>query len=147
MNKVTLNIETSGTLDILLRRSNKYKINSLELIGEINYDDIKAIRKLSSKQYSMVYNHNELCGSLSILNLSKVKILRRGSFYLNFYPPSYLCLLKDNVIDYRMFYECDILSEIILPDYITAIGDEAFHFCIYNHRTTKTNQKYPSVNL
>lgn len=22
-----------------------------------------------------------------------------------------------------------------------------FGFCIYNHRTTKTNQKYPSVNL
>ena len=22
-----------------------------------------------------------------------------------------------------------------------------FSFCIYNHRTTKTNQKYPSVNL
>lgn len=22
-----------------------------------------------------------------------------------------------------------------------------FYFCIYNHRTTKTNQKYPSVNL
>lgn len=21
------------------------------------------------------------------------------------------------------------------------------HTCIYNHRTTKTNQKYPSVNL
>ena len=21
------------------------------------------------------------------------------------------------------------------------------HICIYNHRTTKTNQKYPSVNL
>ena len=21
------------------------------------------------------------------------------------------------------------------------------HVCIYNHRTTKTNQKYPSVNL
>lgn len=23
----------------------------------------------------------------------------------------------------------------------------AFLLCIYNHRTTKTNQKYPSVNL
>ena len=23
----------------------------------------------------------------------------------------------------------------------------AFYICIYNHRTTKTNQKYPSVNL
>ena len=22
-----------------------------------------------------------------------------------------------------------------------------FNTCIYNHRTTKTNQKYPSVNL
>jgi len=22
-----------------------------------------------------------------------------------------------------------------------------FRYCIYNHRTTKTNQKYPSVNL
>ena len=22
-----------------------------------------------------------------------------------------------------------------------------FNICIYNHRTTKTNQKYPSVNL
>ena len=22
-----------------------------------------------------------------------------------------------------------------------------FKICIYNHRTTKTNQKYPSVNL
>ena len=22
-----------------------------------------------------------------------------------------------------------------------------FYGCIYNHRTTKTNQKYPSVNL
>ena len=22
-----------------------------------------------------------------------------------------------------------------------------YEFCIYNHRTTKTNQKYPSVNL
>ena len=24
---------------------------------------------------------------------------------------------------------------------------ERFKQCIYNHRTTKTNQKYPSVNL
>ena len=24
---------------------------------------------------------------------------------------------------------------------------QSFLLCIYNHRTTKTNQKYPSVNL
>lgn len=27
------------------------------------------------------------------------------------------------------------------------IRDSLFKHCIYNHRTTKTNQKYPSVNL
>ena len=69
-----------------------------------------------------------------------------------------------------MFSECDLLSKIILPNSITMIGYEAFRectniesivlpnsiiqiepyafaICIYNHRTTKTNQKYPSVNL
>ena len=25
--------------------------------------------------------------------------------------------------------------------------NKGFSYCIYNHRTTKTNQKYPSVNL
>lgn len=25
--------------------------------------------------------------------------------------------------------------------------NKTFNKCIYNHRTTKTNQKYPSVNL
>ena len=29
----------------------------------------------------------------------------------------------------------------------SSIGSPKFLLCIYNHRTTKTNQKYPSVNL
>jgi len=45
------------------------------------------------------------------------------------------------------FASCKSLTSINLPNSITSIGDEAFIFCIYNHRTTKTNQKYPSVNL
>ena len=39
------------------------------------------------------------------------------------------------------------LSTITIPETITYIGNYAFSNCIYNHRTTKTNQKYPSVNL
>ena len=35
----------------------------------------------------------------------------------------------------------------IIPNSVTSIGNRAFWLCIYNHRTTKTNQKYPSVNL
>ena len=47
----------------------------------------------------------------------------------------------------RAFYWCTSLSEIVIPSSVTSIGNSAFNKCIYNHRTTKTNQKYPSVNL
>ena len=45
------------------------------------------------------------------------------------------------------FQYCSGLTSITLPAGITEIGHGAFVVCIYNHRTTKTNQKYPSVNL
>ena len=45
------------------------------------------------------------------------------------------------------FYGYTSLEDITIPNSVTSIGDEAFEDCIYNHRTTKTNQKYPSVNL
>ena len=39
------------------------------------------------------------------------------------------------------------LTSVTIPNSVTSIGDYAFRNSIYNHRTTKTNQKYPSVNL
>lgn len=55
----------------------------------------------------------------------------------------------DNVtkIGNRAFEGCEDLSSIKLTEKITSVGHYAFCLCIYNHRTTKTNQKYPSVNL
>ena len=50
-------------------------------------------------------------------------------------------------INYGAFLDCSGLTSLTLPDGITSIGSRAFEICIYNHRTTKTNQKYPSVNL
>ena len=51
------------------------------------------------------------------------------------------------VIGSSAFNNCTGLTSITLPQSLTTIGDRAFIICIYNHRTTKTNQKYPSVNL
>ncbi len=45
------------------------------------------------------------------------------------------------------FEGCKELLSIVIPNSVRYIGDLAFKYCIYNHRTTKTNQKYPSVNL
>jgi len=45
------------------------------------------------------------------------------------------------------FKECSQLYTIIIPDNVKSIKQNAFGHSIYNHRTTKTNQKYPSVNL
>ena len=48
---------------------------------------------------------------------------------------------------YGVFRLCEQLTKISLPEGITSMGEGFFEGCIYNHRTTKTNQKYPSVNL
>ena len=45
------------------------------------------------------------------------------------------------------FSGCKSLHSVTIPDSVTSIGRNVFQNCIYNHRTTKTNQKYPSVNL
>lgn len=45
------------------------------------------------------------------------------------------------------FSYCSSLASITIPSSVTTIWHSAFYGCIYNHRTTKTNQKYPSVNL
>ena len=45
------------------------------------------------------------------------------------------------------FYNCTSLTDVNIPNSVTSIERSTFSYSIYNHRTTKTNQKYPSVNL
>jgi len=56
--------------------------------------------------------------------------------------PTSLTEIKNSVFEY-----CYSLETVEIPDNIITIDNSTFYNCIYNHRTTKTNQKYPSVNL
>ena len=58
-------------------------------------------------------------------------------------------ILPDSItwIGKYTFSGCTNLAYIRLPKKLRTICEYAFEDCIYNHRTTKTNQKYPSVNL
>ena len=50
-------------------------------------------------------------------------------------------------IEREAFNKCSALTVVNLSEKTVKVSPEAFYYCIYNHRTTKTNQKYPSVNL
>ena len=50
-------------------------------------------------------------------------------------------------IRYGAFSGCSGLVSVDIPKTVSNIESGVFYGCIYNHRTTKTNQKYPSVNL
>ena len=56
-------------------------------------------------------------------------------------PNSVIC------IGDKVFEDCYFLKSITIPSSVVAVIGNPFYGCIYNHRTTKTNQKYPSVNL
>ena len=60
-------------------------------------------------------------------------------------------LNTENVVNMKsMFYGCNNLTALDVSKFNTKnVTDmqNMFYQCIYNHRTTKTNQKYPSVNL
>ncbi|GJQ07427.1 hypothetical protein CAPN010_15850 [Capnocytophaga cynodegmi] len=51
------------------------------------------------------------------------------------------------MIEKEVFKDCNQLQFVEIPNTVEIIEERAFFNCIYNHRTTKTNQKYPSVNL
>lgn len=81
------------------------------------------------------------CSSLANITFEKGSILRDikgGSKMASDYM---------SIDYYGAFSDCSALTAIEIPASVESIGVAAFNGCIYNHRTTKTNQKYPSVNL
>ena len=114
-------VKEAGTLEDELNSINK-ELESLIIEGSINGNDIGALRTLNN---------------LKKLDLSNANIVKGGSFRykknmgINGYEWYSETCKEDNVIPSNMFNNgFRILEELILPNTITSIGNNAFEECI-----------------
>ena len=117
--QITINLEKAGTLPDRIGSSKKYKITNLKIIGEINGTDLRMIRDMAGSSS----NGNSTDGKLSVLDLSKAKIVEGGDCYhINYYT-------SNDVIGSYAFDGCSGLTNLTLPAGITEIGYNAFQYC------------------
>ena len=126
-------------------------------VGQLYYKVTDAAKRevaVVSENSSYPYNNNCPTGAIDI----PTTVVNRGNTYSvtsigadAFYQCSGLTSINipNSVtsIGAGAFLSCTGLTSINIPNGITKIEAGTFSGCIYNHRTTKTNQKYPSVNL
>lgn len=88
------------------------------------------------------------CSSLTSINIPS-SVTNIGDLAFHFCSSLISVNISNSVtnIGDRAFCLCSSLISINISNSVKNIGNGAFYNCIYNHRTTKTNQKYPSVNL
>lgn len=117
-----IKVEKAGSLNEKLNKINK-DLESLIIEGEINGDDIAALRKFYSNSYS-----------LKCLDLLNVNIVKGGTFE---YKDSFwqdwhkVTCNEDSVIPNNMFNNgFRGLEELILPKNVKSIGDYALEECV-----------------
>ena len=120
---ITTQVDEAGTLPSKISASEKYLITNLKIVGKINGTDLKFIREMAGCDY----NREKTDGKLSILDLSKAKIVAGGDAYISY---NSLCKYtsNDKLGDYA-FEGCSGLTSLTLPSGVTEIGWGAFEGC------------------
>ena len=146
-------VDCSGLTELILP-------NSVTSIGNYAFSDCSGLEKITVDRGNKRYDSWGNCNSIIETGTNTLIVGCKNSVIPNsvtsigdcaFYGCTGLTelTLPNSVrsIGDGAFSGCSGLTELTLPNSVTSIGDCAFYGCIYNHRTTKTNQKYPSVNL
>lgn len=123
-----VSIAEAGTMKKLLG-DDYLNITSLKVIGPINGDDVYYLRMMIG---GSEFNQASW-GKLITLDLSEATIVEGGDYYY-YYKSSYPSLCKyhytsNNTIGDYMFYDCDVLQNIILPNNLLSISERAFSLC------------------
>ena len=106
----TVQLDKAGTLSELISKEDRYKIKKLTISGDLNGTDFILIREMASTEE----------GQLATLDLTDANIVKGGDPYYWGYTT------KDNTLGEWVFFRCDKLQSVILPNSITAIERSAF---------------------
>lgn len=117
--QIYLHVETAGSLSSLIADSKKNQIKNLRLSGYLNGTDINYFREMAGcDSYG-----NSTTGILESLDISQCTIVSGGrSYYLSNQTSNY-------EIGNYMFYNCNMLVNLMLPDNTTNIRSYAFADC------------------
>lgn len=122
--------------------------NTILSIGEyaFSWTSIKDIRFPSSLTSigNSAFSHTKLC---SIALPDNIEDIPSSCFFCCDSLKSIQWPKRLRSIGYGAFEGCRALTNFTIPPSVVGISPSIIRGCIYNHRTTKTNQKYPSVNL
>ena len=123
--KITITVETPGTLSQLLADYDATKIRELTVIGNLNSLDIKTLKDLSE---------------LAVIDMEQVnlEVLPTDAFYEKTSLKSVKLPKTLKIIGDYAFRNCSSLKSITIPDSVTSIGDYAFAYC-----TSLTNVTIP----
>ena len=126
-------------------------------IGDYAFGHCTSLRSIIIPKSVVAIGSNPFCGShINLYNESKAFVYEHNVLFnrdkttlISYMAKETNYIVPDNVtcIGEYAFERCESLKSIKIPNSVVNIGEGAFFQCIYNHRTTKTNQKYPSVNL
>ena len=131
---------------------------SVETIGNTAFSDCSSLATVTFEKGSRLKtignNAYYRCTSLTSIEIpASVETIEKKAFMhcsslatVTFEKGSQLKTIAGDSYD-GAFSDCTALTSIEIPASVETIEATAFIYCIYNHRTTKTNQKYPSVNL
>ena len=112
-----VHVEHQGQLATLLPESERYLISRLKVTGEVGGKDIDVLRDMSLEKYG---NGNQ--GRLSKLDLSEARLVGGEKF---------ICIgqeydTADDVLTGSIFYNCYMLTNVILPKTLREICNSAF---------------------
>lgn len=117
----TVRLPEAGVLADSIPADMRGNIGELTLTGEINGADFRVIREMAGRDYEGKFTQ----GSLYMLNLKGAKIVSGGGAYLK---DGNLTTSDDNLPE-RVFYNCNSLRKLVLPDGLKTISDGTFAFC------------------